>query len=133
MDLSKLKNNKAFQIAMIIALPTALVGAYYGYKYLKRKSDEKRLKNHVDEMQSKYEKINSINEFLEGIKYVDEKEQFGYNFDKLQQKRADLEKLPLDKLKRLYVLMQIPAEIKTKSQKEEFIKLIQPFYQSGEI
>ena len=38
MNFEKLKNNKAVQVALIIALPTALVLAYYGYKYVKKKN-----------------------------------------------------------------------------------------------
>ena len=38
MDFSKIKDSKILKIALIIALPTALVAAYYGYKYIKKKN-----------------------------------------------------------------------------------------------
>lgn len=37
MDFSRIKDNKVLKIALIIALPTALIAAYYGYKYVKKK------------------------------------------------------------------------------------------------
>lgn len=36
MDLSKIKDSKVLKVALIVALPTALVLAFYGYKYAKK-------------------------------------------------------------------------------------------------
>ena len=67
MDFSKLKNSKILKITAIIALPTILVASYYGYKYIKRKSDEKKIRD-------KYKTINSVDEFLKAIKYLNKDE-----------------------------------------------------------
>lgn len=128
MDFSKIKKNKAMQIALIIALPTALVGAYFGYKYIKRKSDEKNKKRLDEAMRKKYEKISSVDDFFEGIKYLEEQEQFGYKFNLLPNKRKEIEDMPFDILQRLYKLMQIPHAVKTAEQQEEFLTLIRYIY-----
>ena len=50
MNWEKLKNNKALQIGLIIAVPTAIVLGYYGYKYIKKRREESgsRLKLNTD-------------------------------------------------------------------------------------
>lgn len=40
-DLNKIKNSKVLKWALIIGLPTVLVAGYYGYKYIKKRKDEK--------------------------------------------------------------------------------------------
>ena len=96
MDFSKLKNSKILKITAIIALPTILVASYYGYKYIKRKSDEKKIRN-------KYKTINSVNsvaEFLEAINYLgkDESIHLGYDIKLLKDKKEALDKLEIDKV-----------------------------------
>jgi len=36
MDFAKFKNSKALKIGLAIAIPTVLVGAYFGYKFIKK-------------------------------------------------------------------------------------------------
>ena len=40
-DFNKIKNSKALKIALAIALPTIIVAGYLGYKYIKKRKDEK--------------------------------------------------------------------------------------------
>lgn len=44
MNWLQIKNSKALKIALIVALPTALVAGYYGYKFVRRKIDERLAK-----------------------------------------------------------------------------------------
>lgn len=132
MDYSKIVNSKTFKIAAIIAVPTVLVAAFYGYKYIKdKKQKAENLKNAElkKSMQQKYNQINSVDDFLEGVKYLDETTQYGYDFTKLYQKKNELEKMPFDKLKRLYELAKkgqvgLNENSRTAKEDEEFLELI---------
>ena len=128
MDFGKIKNNKALQIIAIIAVPTAIVGAYFGYKYINKKIEEIKKRAFNDKMLKQYEKINNVDEFLEGIKYIEHRSTFGYKFDELAKKKTELEAMPFDKLKRLYELMRIPSEKLTPKEQEEFLDLIHIIY-----
>jgi hypothetical protein len=53
-DLNKIKNSKVLKWALIIGLPTVLVAGYYGYKYIKKRKDEKnKLSNNDIDTESK--------------------------------------------------------------------------------
>lgn len=68
-DLNKIKNSKALKIALAIALPTIIVAGYLGYKYIKKRKDEKnklinadidtesKEQNTIDESKIKYYRI----------------------------------------------------------------------------
>ena len=127
MDLSK-----NFKIAAWIVLPAILVG-FYGYKYIKNKKEEaENLKKDSElkkTMQQKYSEIKSVDDFLEGVKYLDETTQYGYDFTKLYQKKDELDKMPFDKLKRLYDLAKkgevgLNENSRTAKEDEEFLELI---------
>ena len=126
MDFSKLKNSKILKITAIIALPTILVASYYGYKYIKRKSDEKKIRN-------KYKTINSVNsvaEFLEAINYLgkDESIHLGYDIKLLKDKKEALDKLEIDKVKRLYELIKISTIKQTPAEQDELLGIIKLIY-----
>jgi len=123
MDFSKFKNSKILKITAIIALPTILVASYYGYKYIKRKSDEKKIRD-------KYKTINSVGEFLEAIKYLnkDESIHLGYDMKLLKDKKEALDKLEIDKVKRLYELIKIPTIKQTPAEQDELLGIIKLIY-----
>lgn len=123
MDFSKLKNSKILKITAIIALPTILVASYYGYKYIKRKSDEKKIRN-------KYKTINSVDEFLEAINYFgkDESIHLGYDIKLLKDKKEALDKLEIDKVKRLYELIKISTIKQTPAEQDELLGIIKLIY-----
>jgi len=123
MDFSKFKNSKILKITAIIALPTILVASYYGYKYIKRKSDEKKIRN-------KYKTINSVAEFLEAIKYLnkDESIHLGYDMKLLKDKKEALDKLEIDKVKRLYELIKISTIKQTPAEQDELLGIIKLIY-----
>lgn len=129
---SKIVNSKTFKVATWIVLPAILVAGFYGYKYIQNKKEEaENLKNAElkKTMQQKYSEIKSVDDFLEGVKYLDETTQYGYDFTKLYQKKDELEKMPFDKLKRLYDLAKkgevgLNANSRTAKEDEEFLELI---------
>lgn len=123
MDFSKLKNSKILKITAIIALPTILVASYYGYKYIKRKSDEKKIRD-------KYKTINSVDEFLKAIKYLnkDESIHLGYDVKLLNDKKEALDKLEIDKVKRLYELIKISTIKQTPAEQDELLGIMKLIY-----
>jgi hypothetical protein len=146
-DLTKIKSNKALQIVAIIAIPAVIVGAYFGYKYIKKKSDEKKLKEEVDSLnkiknaetlscREKYKEINSVDDFLAGIKCVKDTSQFGYDLTLMAIKpentalevRGKIEKMGMDKLKRLYELTKKTITEKTPKEQEEWLDLMHLIY-----
>jgi hypothetical protein len=137
MGLSQMvKNNRAAQIVILIVVPTVLIGVclgvHYGYKYIKKKAEDKKSDEEIEKMREKYEKINSVDEFLEGIKYIEDKKQIGRELDAFTKKRAELEKMPIEKLKRLYVLLQIIDDIKTPKQQEELLNMLNELFPKTE-
>lgn len=121
MDLSKITNNKFLKITAIIALPTILVAGYYGYKYFKQKHDDKKLSNELLKMREKYKEINSVDELIEGIKYVQSPIQFGYDFSKIGEHKDNLDKMSTDDLKKFYELAKMSVKEKTESENMEFL------------
>jgi len=139
MDLSKITSSKTFKVAAWIALPTLLVAGFYGYKLIKKKIDEKKAEKErtladlkKTEMQEKYKEIKSVDDFLEAVKYLDETNQYGYDFTQFDKKKLEIEKIPFDKLKRLYELAkkgQVAVASsndtgRTNKEDEEFLDLI---------
>ena len=99
----------------------------------KNKVDTSKKSEEFKKNQERYKKINSVDEFLEGVKYLDETNQYGYDFTQFDKKKIELEKMPLDKLKRLYELAKkghtsVAASTtksgRTQKEDEEFLELI---------
>jgi hypothetical protein len=123
MDLSKIVNSKTFKVAAIIALPTVLVAGFYGYKYFKNKADERKKTQQLIDMQKKYSEIKTVDDFIEGSKYLNETSQYGYDFTKLNARKEAIEKIPFDKLKRLYELAK-KGMARGDNENEEFLQLV---------
>jgi hypothetical protein len=136
MDYSKIVNSKTFKVAVWVVLPTILVAGFYGYKYIKNKVDTSKKSEELKKMQEKYKEINSVDEFIEGVKYLDETSQYGYDFTQFDKKKIELDKMPLDKLKRLYELAKkgqtsVSKTInsgRTNKEDEEFLELIHTIF-----
>lgn len=121
---SKLK--KTGKVALIIFIPTILVLIFFLGTWLYKKYKFAELKK---TMQLKYSEIKSVDDFLEAVKYLDETTQFGYDFTKLYNKKVELDKMPFDKLQRLYELAKkgsvgLNANSRTIAEDEEFMNLI---------
>jgi hypothetical protein len=103
MDFSKIKDSKALKVVLIIALPTVLVASYYGYKFVKKKFFDEKLeiekRKFNAEKRKEYGDINSVDDFINAVKYVDFENNFGYNLDKLETKKEYLKNIHLNKLK----------------------------------
>lgn len=99
-------NNKIVKITAILVLPTVLVLGYYGYKYYRRKQDEKNTNKLILEMREKYDKINNIDDFVEGVKYVVQPIQFGYDLSMIKDKKDKIPTDNFDSIKDIYELIK---------------------------
>lgn len=128
MDLTKLQNSKALKITAIIVLPTVLVVGYFGYKYYKKRQELKRANSLLEEMREKYKNINNIDEFIEGLKYVVQTSQFGYDLAKMESKKADLEKLDFEGIKAIYELLKRSLSSRTEDENRMVLDFLTQLY-----
>lgn len=135
MDFSKIKNSKALKVALIIAVPTVLVVSYYGYKFVKKKffnenseleklNAEKRKFN--AEKRKNYEEIESVDEFINAVKYIDNTTPFGYPLDKLETKKEYLESIDLKKLKQIKSILY--KDKNDEKETDELLSFLQGLY-----
>ena len=127
-NFKNLKNNRAIQIAAIIAVPTVLVAGYFGYKYIKKKMDEKNESKFILEMREKYKNINSIDDFLEGIKYVTQPVQYGYDFKLIGKKKDKLTSFSFDELKDIYELLKKTLTERSEEENQKVMTFLQKIY-----
>lgn len=114
-------------IAFIVFVPSVIVGGYYGFKFIKKKYDDKKAfseKQKLDnEMRDKYKEINSFSDFYEGVKYQPSNSYFGYDLTILKDV-PDLEKkINLDELKILYKISQKESKDITDDEGTQFTSL----------
>lgn len=126
MNYAKITGNKYFKIAAVIILPTILVAGYYGGKFLKDKYQKKKIDAELEKMKDKYAEINSVEDFLEGVKYLENTNEAGYNLLLLHNKQEELKKMGMDNLKKFYELSKISK--KNDKEYEEWLDLIHMIY-----
>ena len=149
-DFSKIKNNKVLQVIAILAVPTIIVGGYYGYVYLKRKSDEKKAgagsltpsesqaeltlaelskpqtSDAMVACRNKYKNIETVDDFIAGIQCAEQRSQAGYNVTQLKDHKPKLEQMGMVKLKKLYAL--INTVNKNNQEYNDFLNLMHEVY-----
>jgi hypothetical protein len=135
MDFSKIKDSKVLKVALIIAVPTVLVASYYGYKYVKKKffTDENlELEKFAEkrkfnaEKRKDYKDINSVDDFINAVKYIDIISPFGYPLDKLENKKEYLESVDIEKLKKIKNILY--KEKNDENETEELLSFLQGLY-----
>lgn len=124
MDFSKLKNNKTLQIALIIAVPTVIVAGYFGYKFIKRKIDERNEDKFILEMREKYKNISNVNDFIEGVKYLKQSNQFGYDFKKLDKYKDYLSSIDFEEIKEIYELLKNPIQDRSDDENDKIVNFL---------
>lgn len=130
MEFNKLKNNKLLQIAAIIALPTVLVAGYFGYKYIKRKRDEKKESQFILDMREKYKNINNVDDFVQGVKYVSQPVQFGYDFNLIENKKDKLTEIDFEELKNIYDLLKEKVNDKSEDDNVKMINFLEKIFKA---
>lgn len=135
MDFSKIKDSKALKVALIIVLPTVLVASYYGYKFVKKKFFDEKLdiekitaekRKFNAEKRKEYGDINSADDFINAVKYIDNTTPFGYPLDKLETKKEYLKNIHLKKLKIIKSILY--KEKLDEREKDELLIFLQGLY-----
>jgi hypothetical protein len=121
MDFSKIKNNKAIQIGLIIIVPTVIVAGYFGYKFVKRKIDERKESQFVLDMREKYKNINNVDDFIEGIKYVKQPIQYGYDLKLFQNLKEKLNDFDFEEIKDIYELIKKPLNERNEEENQKVL------------
>lgn len=120
MDTKRILKN----IAFIVFVPSVIVGGYYGYKFVKKKYDDKKALSDRQklfrEMQEKYKDINSISDFNEGVKYQPSNSYFGYDLTLLKDIPNLDKKVTLDELKSIYKIAQKESKDVTEDEGNQF-------------
>ena len=120
------------KIALWIVVPTVLVGAYYGgkygYNYIKKKMDDKKLDALTKQMRDKYTEINSFEDFYAGVPYQQSGTFMGYELVKLKDIKDIDKKITLDELKAIYEISKLEAGKITDEQSATFLDLMHRIY-----
>jgi len=115
-------------IAFIVFVPSVIVGSYYGYKFIKKKLDDKKLDALTKQMRDKYTEINSFEDFYAGVPYQPSGKYMGYELVKLKDVKDIDKKITLDELKYIYETSKIEAGKITDEQGTKFLDLMHKIY-----
>jgi len=143
--MKKLQIGKLFVYAILLIVIVVLI--YYGYRYYKliklgksTGSFLEDIKNAVVEpeensqmpvippMPEELEEIETVDEFLQGVEYFQQPIQFGYDLKMLKNKRAKLDAMSKEELKRFYQLAKEKLSQKSESENAEFMSILEKIY-----
>ena len=114
-------------IAFIVFVPSVIVGGYYGFKFIKKKIDDRKAltekQKSDNEMRDKYKEIKSFSDFYEGVKYQPSNSYFGYDLTLLKDVPNLEKKITLDELKVLYKISQKESKDITDDEGTQFTSL----------
>lgn len=124
MEIKKVLNSKATKIAAWIILPTVLVGGFFAVKYIIDYKERKRL----NELREKYKNINSMTDFYEGLKYIKQPTQYGYDLSKLIDKKDKLDAMDFEELKKIYGLLTLTLAERTEEENQTILNFLSKIY-----
>lgn len=116
------------KIAFIVFVPSVIVGSYYGYKFIKKKLDDKKLDTLTQQMRDKYTEITSFEDFYAGVPYQPSGKYMGYELAKLKDVKDIDKKITLDELKTIYEISKSEAGKINDEKGEEFLKILHKVY-----
>ena len=138
MDFNKIVSNKYFKVGAAIVLPTILVAAFYGYRYLKNKNMEKANKDLAFEfeeekkkkelMRANFKGINNADDFIEAVKYLEFNSPFGYSLMSLENKKDILEKYNVSKLNEVYNLLDKGIQNNSDEQNDMLLNFVSSLF-----
>lgn len=138
MDFNKTVSNKYFKVGAAIVLPTILVAAFYGYRYLKNKNMEKANKDLAFEfeeekkkkelMRANFKGINNADDFIEAVKYLEFNSPFGYSLMSLENKKDILEKYNVSKLNEVYNLLDKGIQNNSDEQNDMLLNFVSSLF-----
>lgn len=119
-------------VAFIVLVPSVIVGGYYGFKYIKKKYDDKKSLTEseklANEMRDKFKDVNTYDEFFEAVGYQPSHYMAGYELADLK-KVSNIEKiLTLEEIKFIYELAKLEPSKIPEDKQDEFLKLIHKVY-----
>lgn len=105
------KSNRDILIFSVIVIGS--ISGYFIYKKHKENKIIEEAENKVQEerkfkaqMREKYQEINNVDDFIKGVKYLDNNAPFGYNLDSLESKKYYLSQIYFPYLKEIYGLLK---------------------------
>jgi hypothetical protein len=129
MDFKKILNSKATKVTAWIVLPTVLVGGFFAVKYFIDKRNKSKEQQKLDEIRERYKNINNTDEFFDGIKYLEQPIQFGYDLTKLVDKKEIIEKMKFEDVKSFYDIIYKPLINRTEEENNKFLEIISKIYE----
>ena len=129
MEFKKILNSKATKVTAWVVLPTVLVGGFFAVKYFIDKRNKSKEQQKLDELRERYKNINNIDEFFEGIKYLEQPIQFGYDLTKLVDKKEIIEKMKFEDVKSFYDIIYKPLINRTEEENNKFLEIISKIYE----
>ena len=129
MNFKSILNSKATKITALIVLPTVLVGGYFAVKFFIDRKNKNKEEQKLNELRERYKNINNIDEFFEGIKYIEQPIQFGYDLSKLIDKKEIIEKMNFEDVKSFYDIIYLPLSKRTEEQNAKFLETIRKIYE----
>jgi hypothetical protein len=129
MDFKKILNSKATKVTAWVVFPTILVGGYFAAKYFIDKRNKSKEEQKLNELRERYKNINNLDEFFEGIKYLEQPIQFGYDLSKLVDKKEIIEKMKFEDVKSFYDIIYKPLINRTEEENKKFLEIISKIYE----
>jgi hypothetical protein len=129
MDFKKILNSKATKVTAWVVLPTILVGGYFAVKYFIDKRNKSKDEQKLNELRERYKNINNLDEFFEGIKYLEQPIQFGYDLSKLVDKKETIEKMKFEDVKSFYDIIYKTLINRTEEENKKFLEIISKIYE----
>jgi hypothetical protein len=129
MEFKKILNSKATKVTAWVVLPTVLVGGFFAVKYFIDKRNKSKEEQKLNELRERYKNINNTDEFFEGIKYLEQPIQFGYDLTKLVDKKEIIEKMKFEDVKSFYDIIYKPLINRTEEENNKFLEIISKIYE----
>jgi hypothetical protein len=129
MNFKNILNSKATKVTAWVVLPTILVGGYFAVKYFIDKRNKSKDEQKLNELRERYKNINNLDEFFEGIKYLEQPIQFGYDLSKLVDKKETIEKMKFEDVKSFYDIIYKTLINRTEEENKKFLEIISKIYE----
>jgi hypothetical protein len=129
MNFKNILNSKATKVTAWVVLPTILVGGYFAVKYFIDKRNKSKDEQKLNELRERYKNINNLDEFFEGIKYLEQPIQFGYDLGKLVDKKEIIEKMKFEDVKSFYDIIYKTLINRTEEENKKFLEIISKIYE----
>lgn len=118
----------------ILIFSVIVIGSISSYLFYKKYRDNKAIQeaeNKIQEerkfkaqMREKYQEINNVDDFIKGVKYLDNTAPFGYGLDALESKRYFLNTVHITPLRKIYKLLLNGIENNTEEENTVLLEFL---------